>query len=127
MQSPAAFGGIAAAVAGAGAFLLRQVTGKETPAASTTAGAVSEPEIEVIDVSIPYDAAALLQYRKMKGINFAMAIDEQDFAQFKALYEEKTVADVILKKATRELAEYEAAAIEANRLYDQFVETAQKE
>ena len=61
------------------------------------------PEPVTIDISIPYDAAAMLAYREKLGISESDAIDRNDYEKFKALYEEATVADVIVKKKQREL------------------------
>lgn len=62
------------------------------------------------DLSIPYDAAARLAYKKMireqsKTPEFFFSdivIDEAKFAQFKIAYEEDAVQQVIQKKQARE-------------------------
>lgn len=70
--------------------------------------AESEPEpepepVEPVDLSIPYDAAARLAYDEWRVTHEREAYDEAEYQKFKVLYEEKTVADVIAKKKTREL------------------------
>jgi hypothetical protein len=70
-----------------------------------------------VDLSIPYDAAALLAYRKMLGISTSATIDLDDLAEFKPLYEESAVADVIAKRKQRELqAAQEVAQAKAAEL-----------
>jgi len=72
----------------------------------------AEPAPEPIDVSIPYDAAALLAYTQAKGIKADDVddIDMGEFEKFKALYEEKTVYEVTAKKKARDLAAFQAEA-----------------
>lgn len=65
------------------------------------------PEPEPIDVSIPYDAAAMLTYCQLKGMR--SVADKADFEAFKAAYEEATVAEVTLKKMKREIEAMEAS------------------
>lgn len=77
------------------------------PAAKIAAPA-AEPEPEAIDVSIPYDAASLLAYCQAKGVN--KVTNQEDYAAFKATYEEAAVAEVTLKKMQRDMAAMEAAA-----------------
>ena len=60
-----------------------------------------EPEPEPIDVSIPYDATALLAYKAMRPTEDE--IDEALFAQFKTAYYEKAVAEVTLKQKMKKL------------------------
>jgi hypothetical protein len=64
----------------------------------------SEPKVvkkEVkIDVSIPYDAAAMLEYKAWKG---SLPYNEVSFKAFKTIYEEKTVAEISAKQTTRQL------------------------
>lgn len=104
--------GIAAvALAGAAAFFVSSKKKKpsgEAPVASAQEKAAaeviaeessepadvpSEPEAAADDMSIPYDAAAMLAFEDS---------DETDFEKFKVKYEEKAVADVIAKKKARE-------------------------
>lgn len=67
-------------------------------------------EVVKIDVSIPYDAAAELAYRQLKGLDAEAELDASEFAKFKTLYEAKAVADVIAKKKARDLAELQSVA-----------------
>jgi hypothetical protein len=96
-------GAVAIAIAfGAGAAG-KKSTSLSSEVASRTATEVaavpSIPEVKV-DLSIPYDSAARLAYSKMNGEQ----LDEAKFAKFKELYEKKAVADVISKRASRDLA-----------------------
>jgi hypothetical protein len=86
--------GLGAIAAGLGGLLLGNR--KETTT-TTKQVVVGEPEIK-IDVSIPYNAAALIAYEKVIG-----EYNEATFAKFESLYHEKAVAEVTLKKVTREL------------------------
>lgn len=61
-----------------------------------------------MDVSIPYNAAAMLEYTKLMGPK----VDAAKFAKFEALYEEKVVAQVTAKKVARD-CQLEAARLEA--------------
>jgi hypothetical protein len=76
-------------------------TYKETAAAATPA--MAEPEPEPIDVSIPYDAAALLAYQQQ--VNPKGDILDKEFQTFKHMYYEMSVAEVILKQNQRKLQE----------------------
>ena len=80
----------------------------EAPSKGSTQGP-AEAEPEPIDVSIPYDAAAVLTYLKYKGVKSIS--DTADFEKFKKLYEEATVAQVTLKKMQRDVAAMEADAV----------------
>lgn len=81
----------------------------ETSSSTTAAKAVSTPKpVEAVDVSIPYNAAAMLEYTKQMGPKF----DAAKFAKFEALYEEKVVALVTAKKVARD-CQLEAARLEA--------------
>jgi hypothetical protein len=86
--------GLGAIAAGLGGLLLGN---KKENMTTTKQVVVEEPEIK-IDVSIPYNAAALMAYEKVIG-----EYDEAKFTKFEALYLEKAVAEVTLKKVTREL------------------------
>ena len=79
-------------------------------ASSTVAPkAVSAPKpVEMVDVSIPYNAAAMLEYTKLMGPK----IDAATFAKYEAIYEEKVVAQVTAKKVARD-CQLEAARLEA--------------
>lgn len=63
----------------------------ETKAASSAA-------VEAVDVSIPYNAAAMLEYSKLMGGNF----DSASFEKFQSIYEAKVVAQVTAKKVARD-------------------------
>ena len=78
--------------------------------ASTAAPkATSAPKpVETVDVSIPYNAAAMLEYTKLMGPK----LDAAKFAKFEKLYEEKVVAQVTAKKVARD-CQLEAARLEA--------------
>ena len=85
---------------------LAVTAGPKLAGAASSEGSVADnppPEPVKIDISIPYDAAAMLAYREKLGISESDAIDRSDYETFKALYEEATVADVIVKKKQREL------------------------
>lgn len=76
-----------------------------------TAPALETPNTKkVYDVSIPYDAAARFAYKNVlrqqgKTPQFFFSdivIDEAKFAQFKIIYEEDAVKQVMEKKQARE-------------------------
>lgn len=78
------------------------VSGQNKNNAKTTTAqkaTIIEPKF---DVSIPYDAAALLAFNEWKG---DLKYDETVFNKFKILYVEKAVAEVIQKRVARELEE----------------------
>jgi hypothetical protein len=79
----------------------------DAPAAAPKAASAPKP-VEAVDVSIPYNAAAMLEYTKVMGSKF----DAAKFAKFEALYEEKVVAQVTAKKVARD-CQLEAARLEA--------------
>ena len=64
-----------------------------------------ENEPEPIDVSIPYDAAAMMTYCQFKGLS--SVTDKADYAAFQALYEDAAIAQVTLKKMQREVVAME--------------------
>ncbi len=80
---------------------------KNSPAAAPKAVTPPVP-VEAVDVSIPYDAAAMLEYTKLMGTKF----DAAKFAKFEAIYMEKVVAQVTAKKVSRD-CQLEAARLEA--------------
>ena len=86
----------AAGILGVAAAIFANASG----GAKETVKAEPEPEPEPIDVSIPYNAAAVLAYEK--------AGSPGDFATFEAKYIDATVAAVTLKKKQRDLALFEA-------------------
>jgi hypothetical protein len=55
-------------------------------------------------VSIPYDAAALLAYQ---AANVKGKETDAEFGEFKAMYRELAVAEVVLKKEQRKVLEME--------------------
>ena len=95
-------GGVLAAVV-LGGFAVTAAPRLTSRSSSDVSDNLPEPEPVKIDISIPYDAAAMLAYREKLGISESDAIDRDDYEKFKALYEEATVADVIVKKKQREL------------------------
>ena len=97
---PTVLGAAGAALAGLFGVMAQKNAGDD---AGTAATAIVEEEPEPIDVSIPYDAAARLAFA-------AKRLDESKFAEFEAMYEEATVADVTVKKFARDLKDMEAAA-----------------
>jgi hypothetical protein len=70
---------------------------------ATTAGVAQpvqqEEPVEVIDVSIPYDAAIIQAYDAWRSGDY----DQAEYGKFKAKYIVKTVAEVTAKKVAREL------------------------
>jgi hypothetical protein len=64
---------------------------KETKTASSEA-------VEAVDVSIPYNAAAMLEYNKLMGGKF----DAASFGKFQSIYKAKVVAQVTAKKVARD-------------------------
>ena len=93
------------ALAGA-AFAVSGGTSSSSGSAAPAAPTISEK----IDLSIPYDAAARLAYREMKGLKESDAYDEGEFLKFKAVYEETAIANVVVKKMERDLRDMQAAA-----------------
>ncbi|KAL3790829.1 hypothetical protein ACHAWO_010668 [Cyclotella atomus] len=83
----ASVGAAVSAIAGAAIAFGRKVAGD---AAVTTKSELVAPEPEVIDVSIPYDAAAMLSY----NVYGKSSSTKVDFDQFKSLYYEQMVAEV---------------------------------
>lgn len=81
--------------------------GNDTPAAAPKAASPPKP-VEAVDVSIPYNAAAMLEYTKLMGTKF----DAAKFAKFESIYLEKVVAQVTAKKVARD-CQLEAARLEA--------------
>lgn len=94
---------VATAAAAAAVVLQKDGDGESS---AQNAAVVSEPEPEPIDVSIPYDAAARLAYDEWRGGQFS----EAEFKQFKALYEKKSVAEVVASRYARELSGLQESA-----------------
>jgi hypothetical protein len=105
--------GIVAAVgvAIAGAIAVGINASGASSSKSKTTYVAAEPEPEPIDLTIPYDAAAALSYCSFKGISEVE--DTGEYGQFKTVYEAFTVAEVTLKKASRDYNAFKAA-IKAN-------------
>jgi len=93
-QAAIAAGG-AAVVAGLAAVFGRGMNKKETAPVVE-----EEEELPPIDVSIPYNAAAMLAFDEWKG---GKTFPEDTFAKFETIYENKMVAMVTAKKVQREL------------------------
>jgi non-homologous end joining protein Ku len=72
------------------------VTAKKAASDAAKAPKKEAPKAEVVDISIPYDAAAMLA--------FEAAGSKGEFAAFKATYEAKAVAMVTAKKAAVDAA-----------------------
>ena len=90
---------IAAAVAALGLIGVAVTSGKSDgdSAAKETKAVSAEPEVAV-DISIPYNAAAMLEYTKLMGGKF----DAATFDKFRSVYETKAVALVTAKKVARD-------------------------
>lgn len=93
--------GFAAAVAGIGGiFAFGQKGDSKEEKSTPKVKAKAEPE--PIDVSIPYNSAALLAFQEWTG---GKRFDKALFDQFEPLYIQKTVAQVSGKKMAREYEE----------------------
>jgi len=98
-------GAAVAALAGAAAVAIAAQKGGGGSATKSEPFYAEEQAPEPVDVSIPYDAAALLAYREMKlKLGKDDEIDRDEYARFKKLYETVVVADVTAKKKARDLA-----------------------
>jgi hypothetical protein len=86
--------------AGVAAFAGLAVTSARKKESEADSAPKLEKKEAKIDVSIPYDAAALLEYKVWKG---TLPYNEVTFKAFKTIYEEKTVAEVSAKQTTRQL------------------------
>jgi hypothetical protein len=104
--------GAAVVVIGGAAFAAVQSAGSSSSESAKTKTVAAPEKVEKIDVSIPYDAAARLAYRELKGLSENAKYDEAEFQKFKEAYEATTVANVIVKKMERELRAAQAAAQE---------------
>ena len=76
--------------------------GRKDSATKEAAPAPVEEDLPKIDVSIPYNAAAMLAFDEWKG---EKELSKDAFAKFEAVYEEKAVAMATAKKVKRELEE----------------------
>lgn len=82
---------------GAGAFAVTSRTAE--PAIS-----IPEPEPEPpVDVSIPYDSAALLAYDAWRTEGDRGDFEQGSYDKFKTAYNKMTVAMVTFKKAKRDM------------------------
>mmetsp|Transcript_30792 Transcript_30792/g.74488 ORF Transcript_30792/g.74488 Transcript_30792/m.74488 type:complete len:221 (+) Transcript_30792:222-884(+) len=95
-------GGIAAAAIASGG------AGNDYSTGSKAAG--KEPEPEPIDVSIPYDAAAVVSYKALKGQAFSkkeydQIVPTSDFKTFLKEYKDITVEEIALKMETKKFEE----------------------
>jgi hypothetical protein len=107
---PLVLGGSVVAVLGvvavvASSFLSGSGKDNASSSSSTRAAATAaakEPEPEVVDVSIPYNAAALLAYQQTV-IGRETTTDDDEFAEFEQLYQQMAVAQVIVKQKERAL------------------------
>ncbi|GAX19138.1 hypothetical protein FisN_3Lh080 [Fistulifera solaris] len=104
--------GVAAALAGLFGFRKSDSTPSPSPAPP-----MAKPE--PIDVSIPYDAAARLDFTAWLASHPEAVNDDTTFAKFKPLYEAKAVADVIVKKQMRDLQLAQDAAAAAAKALDE--------
>jgi hypothetical protein len=68
-----------------------------TTVASTTTTTSSSTSDTVVDVRVPYDAAAQLAYTKLQSIKHSLT-----YEQFRLQYERNAVTNVMAKKAQRE-------------------------
>jgi hypothetical protein len=80
------------------------LTGNKGEANGTSAPKASSAKAEpaapiIVDVSIPYNAAAMLAYNDW---NTGGEFDESTFQKFQTIYEEKVVAQVTAKKVARD-------------------------
>jgi hypothetical protein len=94
----------AAAVAIAAATAATMGKGEGSSTSSSSSVGTAEPEPEIIDVSIPYNAAARLAFAETK-------LSTSKFQEFETLYLAKTVADVTAKKMARDVEEMEKVAV----------------
>jgi len=107
-MDPSVLIGAAAAtigIAGSAIFMGRENNDNNNADASTeTTTSAPEPEPEPIDVSIPYDAAARLAYESMGIARNADNVDVDFETDFRPIYEQKCIYEVILKKYQSKLA-----------------------
>jgi hypothetical protein len=97
----------AAGIAAAFAFLSTKGAGEGTSKAGA-AMAKKKKKTETIDVSIPYDAAALLAYKEWRteAAEGEKEFDTDLYTQFKDLYYEMAVAEVVMKVKSRNLSSF---------------------
>lgn len=107
--------GVALVVLAGAAFAYTRSSSSAPKVTEQVPFVVPAVEAEKIDVSIPYDAAARLAYRELKGLDESSKYDENEFVKFKQVYEDTTIANVIVKKKERELREMQAAAAKKSK------------
>ena len=90
-----------AAIVGGAAFTLKKISGGSTATESVAQQIDTKPG--TVDLSIPYDAAAILAYDEWLSVG-GKEDGAATFSSFKNLYISKVVADVTLKKCERDLA-----------------------
>jgi hypothetical protein len=99
MAARAVAGAAAVAFAAAASATMGKAKGSSVSSVSSSSSAVTaEPEPEIIDISIPYNAAAKLAFAETK-------LSSSQFQEFETLYLAKTVADVTVKKMARDMEE----------------------
>jgi hypothetical protein len=94
-------------------FVVAGFLGKSSKKGGSAVAKVAEPEPKPlpVDLSIPYDAASLLAYKKWKDPFFfsqegqEKEFDHELYQKFKGIYKTKTVAAMKLKKVERDTAE----------------------
>lgn len=101
-----ALAGAALAAFAAGTFLMRgrsEVSEVDTPSKPSPFLSSSTTDlISTSDVSIPYDAAARLEYDKWRAKYGKGAFDAEKYAKFKARYEAVTSTNMAAKKVARD-------------------------
>eukprot|EP00565_Helicotheca_tamesis_P005776 CAMPEP_0185728952 /NCGR_PEP_ID=MMETSP1171-20130828/4384_1 /TAXON_ID=374046 /ORGANISM="Helicotheca tamensis, Strain CCMP826" /LENGTH=174 /DNA_ID=CAMNT_0028397709 /DNA_START=48 /DNA_END=572 /DNA_ORIENTATION=+ len=90
--------GVAALAAGAAAIFAPKLGGKAEKKSTVAA----EPEPEPIDVSIPYDATALLAYESWREENEKGEFNAETFEGFSKIYYEMSVGTATAKKLKRD-------------------------
>jgi hypothetical protein len=108
----------AAAVAGLGAIM----SGQKQSDGDVVSKAKKQEKKVIVDVSIPYDAAAVLAYNEWKG---NLAYDAETYQKFKKLYEDLSVLQVCRKRTLREIDEAtQKSEIELANLLKELAEKA---
>ena len=100
------FAGVAALAGILGLTITSAKSGAST--SETTPSTKKTSSVETVDVSIPYNAAAMLEYSKWKSGSSS----EATFQKFLPIYERKTVAQVTVKKVARDF-ELESERLQA--------------
>jgi hypothetical protein len=100
-----ALAGAALVAFAAGTFLMRgrsEVSEESLPSPPPAPAVSSAPLSSSSDVSIPYDAAALLEYEKWRAKFGKGAFDADKYAKFKVRYEAVTSSNMAAKKVARD-------------------------